>query len=436
MTKVNDFTLFSLLKSMFKVADCGVGLQGEIGWSIMRVVIFNPHLSMTDRFTTTTTTGYGSRIMNSIKGVVGFILFVASFGVLYSNEGRVDMSQIAVTAVDISATTQDTANDGKLVSTTGVFTSEETIGDNMFLNADKYLAVTRKVEMYAWEETSESKSTTNVGGSETTETTYKYDKVWTENPQKSSDFKQPQGHENPAKTLEGDTVTVEKATLGVYGLDVPKLELPEFADLQLTATNVTAKDGAVLAEGGKYLFIAKVAGSSLNAPAVGDMRISYSVLYPGKDGTVFGKLEGSNISPYFDEKNNKLYRVFSGTRDEAIAQMHDEYTMMLWIFRAVGFLMMWIGLAALFGPISVLLDFLPVFGQISRALIGGIAFIVSLVLSGVTILVSMLLHNVVALVISIVVVVGVIIGVMIMIKKKKASGSGPAAPAAPVAPTV
>ena len=199
---------------------------------------------------------------------------------------------------------------------------------------------------------------------------------------------------------------------------------------------MTAKDGAVLAEGGKYLFIAKVAGSSLNAPAVGDMRISYSVLYPGKDGTVFGKLEGSNISPYFDEKNNKLYRVFSGTRDEAIAQMHDEYTMMLWIFRAVGFLMMWIGLAALFGPISVLLDFLPVFGQISRALIGGIAFIVSLVLSGVTILVSMLLHNVVALVISIVVVVGVIIGVMIMIKKKKASGSGPAAPAAPVAPTV
>jgi len=389
---------------------------------------------MADQFTTTTTTGYGSRIMNSIKGVVaGLVLFVSSFGLLYWNEGRVDMSEIAAKATEISATAQDTASNGQLVSSTGIFNSDETIGDNMFLNPDKFMAVERNVEMYAWEETEESNSTTNTGGSETTTTTYKYDKVWTSMPEDSKNFNQPTGHENPTQTLNGDTVKVQKATLGVYGVDMAKVELPAFEKVQLTDKNVTLKDGAILANG-DYLFISKVAGSTFAAPQVGDLRISYTVIYPGKNGTIFGKLDGANIAPYFDEKNNELYRVFSGTRDEALSTMHSEYTMLLWILRLAGFLMMWIGLSMLFGPISVVLDFLPIFGQISRALIGGIAFLVSLVLTAVTILVSMIIHNVIALVIAVVVVVGLMIGAMIIIKKRKAS-SGPTAPVAP-APTV
>lgn len=387
--------------------------------SIIAFVIFNPHLSMTDRFTTTTTTGYGSRIMNSIKGVVvGLILFVSSFGLLYWNEGRVDMSEIASTATEISSETQDTAANGQLISSTGIFNSEETIGDNLFLNPDKFIAVERSVEMYAWEETSESKSTTNTGGSETTETTYKYDKIWTSNPQSSSNFQQVQGHENPAKTLDGDIVKAANATLGVYGVDMAKVELPPFEKLPLTDKNVVLKDGAVLANS-DYLFISKTAGSTFTAPAIGDLRIGYTVLYPGENGTIFGKLDGANIAPYFDVDNNELYRIFSGTRDEALSTMHSEYTMMLWIFRAIGFLMMWVGLAMLFGPVSVLLDFLPIFGQISRALIGAVTFLVSLILSAVTILVSMILHNIVALVVSVVVVVGLIIGLVIFLKHRK-----------------
>ncbi len=59
---------------------------------------------MPDQFTDVTTTGYGGRIVNSIKGVViGLILFVVSFGLLYWNEGRVDLSNIAKTATEISS---------------------------------------------------------------------------------------------------------------------------------------------------------------------------------------------------------------------------------------------------------------------------------------------------------------------------------------------
>jgi hypothetical protein len=116
---------------------------------------------MPDSFSQITTTGYGNRIVNSLKGVViGLILFVASFGLLYWNEGRVDLSTIAKTATEISSATvsTDPSLRGKLVSTTGVVNSNQVIGDNLFLNPDKFIAAEREVEMYSWKEESESHS--------------------------------------------------------------------------------------------------------------------------------------------------------------------------------------------------------------------------------------------------------------------------------------
>src|SRR3989344_7236300 len=119
---------------------------------------------MPDSFTETTTTGYGSRIINSIKSVViGLILFVVSFGLLYWNEGRVDLSSITKTATEISSATvsTDTSLSGKLISMTGDVNSDQIIGDNLFLNPDKFIAVEREVEIYSWIEKLESRSKTN-----------------------------------------------------------------------------------------------------------------------------------------------------------------------------------------------------------------------------------------------------------------------------------
>ena len=116
---------------------------------------------MPNSFSQITTTGYGNRIVNSIKGaVIGLILFAVSFGVLYWNEGQVDLSKIAKTAIEVSSTTVNTNSSlrGKLVSTTGVVNSNQIIGDNLFLNPDKFIATEREVEMYSWKETSKSNS--------------------------------------------------------------------------------------------------------------------------------------------------------------------------------------------------------------------------------------------------------------------------------------
>jgi len=109
---------------------------------------------MPDKFTEVSRTGYGNRIIKSIKGIFfGFILFIASFGVLYWNEGRIDFSNIAKTAIEInSQTLADSSLNGKLVSVSGLVTTDQTIGDDLFLKPDKFIAIERRVEMYAWVE--------------------------------------------------------------------------------------------------------------------------------------------------------------------------------------------------------------------------------------------------------------------------------------------
>lgn len=365
---------------------------------------------MSDRFTEVTRTGYGSRIINSIKGVVvGIILFVASFGLLYWNEGRVDLSKIVKTAIEIdSQTSADASLNKKLVSVSGVVNSDELIGDNLFLKPDKFIAVERKTEMYAWVEKKETRTRTDIGGAETTETTYSYHKSWTERPELSSNFKYPEGHENPPKPLDSYTKKATAATIGIYSFDPQRIDLPNFTKLPLNSQNVELNQEAILASD-FYIFIRKSDSGTFESPQIGDLRISYDVLYPNFDGTIFGKLSGNKIEPYVDKDGNRLYRLFVGTREEGIATFRSEYTTLLWILRLVGFLMMWLGLMALFGPISVLLDIFPIFGALSRSLIGVITFLIAFILSIVTIIVSAIVHNLITLIIVLLATIMVIV---------------------------
>ena len=371
---------------------------------------------MNDQFTEITTKSWGSRILNSIKGVlIGFLMFIISFGVLYWNEGRVDVSKIAKTAVEIEATSQaPTEANNQLISTTGVLKSNEKIGDT-FLKGGSYISIERNVEMYAWKEEKQSKSQKNVGGSETTETTYTYKKEWTDNPDNSSNFKKPEGHQNPQISLSNNSIKVKNAEIGIYDVDMNQLTLPQHRSIQLNNNNVVLENDLKLAND-QYLF---KGNGTIGVPEIGDNRVSYSVVHnPLDTATIFGKLDTTNqkISPYHGTKNTKLYRVFEGTRDTAISTMKTEHTILTWILRGVGFALMWFGLMALFGPISVFLDVLPIFGSISRAGVGLITFIVSLALSIITILVSIIAHNLIAL---IVVILGFIIGTTWYLKNKR-----------------
>lgn len=256
--------------------------------------------------------------------------------------------------------------------------------------------------MYAWMEDTKTETRKNLGGSETKTTTYTYTKKWVDNPSDSSSFKYSQGHQNPTKSIQDDNYRVSVAKIGIYNLDIASIELPTLTKIHLNTQNTLSKDGARLDD--DYLY--KGTGTLQN-PQVGDLRIQYTALPTGTNVTVFGKLDSNNrITAYIHRNNERLYRLFLSTREQAISQMKTEYTIFTWVFRAAGFLMMWFGLALSVKPISVLLDFIPFLGNISGAVAGASTFIIAFVLSSVTILISMLLHNIVALAIAIVVALG------------------------------
>lgn len=351
---------------------------------------------MPDTFTRVTTKSWGSRLVDSVgKVVAGIVMFVASFGLLFWNEGRTDISGVAAKADHVSSTEiADTSLEGALVSTTGEVTADELVGD-LYLEDGEYLLVERHVEMYAWVEEEEERTETNLGGSETTTTTYTYTKEWTSNPRSTSEFADPEGHTNPGMTIKANEVQVGRFMVGAYGVDAGTVELPAADPLVLTEENTVLAAGAELASD-EFVFLGT---GTLAEPILGDIRVSYHVVPTGFTGTVFGKLSGDDVTMYVNEDGDKLFRLFEGSRDEAISTLHQEFVVTTWILRVVGFCLMWFGLMALVGPIAVLLDVLPFLGSTTRFIVGVVTFPVAFILSVITIVISMIIHNIVALVI-------------------------------------
>ncbi len=373
---------------------------------------------MPDRFTKVTTTSYGSRVGQSFGGVIiGLLFFFGSFVVLFWNEGRADVSLIAQTAIEINANEVSSEADGQLVSTTGQLTTTETLGD-AYLKPGQYIALKRTVEMYAWVEETEEETTTQTGGSEVTETTYTYNEEWTESPADSSSFEYPENHTNPAKTIDSAEKTVAQAKVGIYDIDADGVTLPSFTSVALSAENAIVPDDYELT--GNYIFHGE---GALDNPVIGDLRISYSVLNSNQEVTIFGELNQQKISAYSDTDNNYLYRVFTESREEAISTLHTEHVLMTWVLRAIGFILMWLGLTMIVGPISTLLDVLPFLGRLSRGLVSVIAFVASIILSLATIFISMIVHNLVALIITIVIILVIVVVVVLLLIKRKKSKS-------------
>ncbi len=370
---------------------------------------------MPDQFTKISTQGWGSRILGSLKGIfVGFLLFIISFGILYWNEGRVNVTKIAENAVGVSSTVQNTELDQQLVFSTGILSTSQVLGDT-YLNHGNYISLKRTTEMYAWTENKKTQSEKNMGGSETKTETYNYEKDWIENPADSENFEYPEGHTNPNKTISSGTRNVENARLGIYNIDMNKVQLPSYEKLKLNGKAIP-HDGLTLANE-DYMF--KGSGT-ITDPQIGDLRISYSAVKnnTGDNHTIFGKLDGKNISPYYGKKDTKLYRIFEGDRDTALSTMKTEHKIMTWIFRLIGFLLMWFGLMAILGPISVILDVVPFLGSVGRGATGLVSFVVALVLSIITIIVSMIIHNIFAL---IAVALIALILIIMFLKNKKQS---------------
>ncbi len=354
---------------------------------------------MSDSFTETTTTGWFSRIGNSIKGIlIGMVMVIVAFPVLFWNEGRAvktrkDLEQGAKECVSADAANVDSGNEGKLIHISGKATSQGTLSDDTFQVNVEALKLNRKVEMYQWKENVKSESKKKIGGSEETTKTYTYEKVWAEGRIDSGKFKKPDGHNNPAPPLKSQSWTASPITVGGYTLSSDLIaQINNFSSFSATAPasqapTISGRE-AKFNNGQFYL------GENPTSPAIGDVKVSFQAAMP-TDVSVIAKQNGNSFTPFTGDSGTtiNMLKIGTHTADSMFTSAQDSNKMLTWILRVVGFIVMFFGFSLIFKPLSVVADVLPIAGSIVGVGTGIVAFLLAAPLSLITIAVAWIFYR-------------------------------------------
>ncbi len=381
--------------------------------------------------TVTSTQSWGSRLGGSIKGVfVGLALFVVGFPVIFWNEGNavrtmkaLEEGEGACVAVE-SVEKVDPALEGRLVYANGKAETDEVLSDDEFGVSAKAIALVRKVEMYQWQEESKTEEKKNLGGSVTKTTTYDYKKVWSARLIDSGEFKEA-GHDNPAAMeFVSRDVRAANVRLGAYRLSESQVAglggAQAFAfpaDWTCRVARVQMNGGVIYVPNRETRDNEKNVRDAVAQPRVGDMRVTFKVVLPHEVSLV-ARQHGDSFVAYTAKNGKKISMLRDGFADqsEMFAAAKSSGSMMTWIIRVVGFLLMFMGLSAVLRPLSVLADVLPLLGSLVGMGTGLLAFLVSFVCAFLTAAVAWIVYRPV---VGAVLLVGAAAAAFLVVSKRK-----------------
>lgn len=347
-----------------------------------------------------------SRLGNAFKGIlVGFVLFILGFPVLFWNEGNSVRTARALAEGEgaciplDSVAAVDSDYDGRLVHASAKAETDDVLADPEFGVSATAIRLERKVEMFQWEEESRTTEKKNLGGSVTKTTTYTYHKAWRDDLVDSSDFKE-SGHDNPAAmAYEAQEQLAGAVRFGAFRLNERQIARIGGARDYAFATNYVCPLASAQRVG-NTLYIPGRASASTNArdvasaPQIGDMRVSFSVVYPHEISLV-AKQFGDTFTAYVAKNGKKIDLLADGVRDSAemFAAARRNNAIVTWLIRLGGFLLMYIGLSAILKPLSVIGDLVPFVGTIIGMGAGFVAGTVALVCALVTIAVAWIFYR-------------------------------------------
>ncbi len=389
--------------------------------------------------TTVTRQSWLGRIGGAIKSVVlGLVLFVLAFPLLWWNEGRAVTTYKSLTegsrnVVPIQTGQVDPDNEGRLVHLTGQAATDDVLTDDTFDISATAIRLRRIVEMYQWQESTSRSTQKKVGGATETTTTYSYSKTWSETPIDSSRFQNPQGHTNPgslpwtSRSWQARNVALGAFTLndaqigGISGSRTLPARGAEAMPAVLRERNATVHDD------GYYV------GAQPSQPQVGDVRIRFETTGPAADVSIVARQTGSSFSPYQTQAGRALQMLTMGTHaaDAMFQQAQAANVRLTWLLRAAGLVLMWVGLGLVFGVLSVLADLIPILGDVVGAGVKFVTLLVSAVLSLVTISIAWIYHRPVLG--AALLALSVALAYLAATKLRKAHAAAPATPPQPAA---
>lgn len=358
--------------------------------------------------TVTTSESWGSRLGGSIRGMLfGLAMFVAGFPLLFWNEGNsvrtakaIDEGEGACVSLESNAAVDPDMN-GRLVHMTGRADTTDVLTDDTFGISEKAIRLVREVEMFQWVEDSHTTEKKNVGGSVTTTTTYTYKQEWTSSVVDSSSFHEA-GHDNPGfMEFSSETKYASAVSFGAFKLNEKQIHSIGGSQAYQFPGGFTCRVERVQMQSNAILVPnAETRNNALNnrsvaaQPRIGDMRVSFRVVYP-HDISLIAKQYGDTFVDYTAKNGKKLSYVKDGIADaaEMFASARSRNSFVTWLLRLVGFLLMFFGLSSVLKPLPVLADVLPILGDIVGIGTGLVAGLVALICALVTIAIAWLVYR-------------------------------------------
>ena len=348
-----------------------------------------------DSVTDVTTTGWLQRLLGSFVGtLIGILLVVGSIVLLWWNEGRAveairALDQGARQVAEANAAAVDPGNNGKLVHLSGTMSTRTPAKDSEFgIGANDLLRLRRNVEMFQWTEQKTTHTQKNLGGSETTETTYNYRKEWSDRPIDSSHFREAGGHRNPPMPVHSAIFDSPDVQLGPYRIDHGLLE--SISAYQPFDPTAAANSLADYRKAGDMLY----RGNDPANPAIGDTRIRYSAVASQTISVVAGQT-GTTLAPFSAANGYRIALAEPGVVPAAAMfreKAHEE-SALTWILRAVGFVLMLVAFLLMASPLTTLLGVIPFLETLADVGIFMLALLLALPLTLLVIALAWITHR-------------------------------------------
>ncbi len=327
--------------------------------------------------TETEVIGGGSKMMNSLKGMLGGLALIPlSFGVVWYASQRAQASEELAGALSVAERAK-AAQEGRAVYATGKIQAQP-LGDAPYIKPGTYLSLNRTAEVYAWKETKKTEETKD-GTQTVKKTTYDCKLEWVSNPSSAYGEKGCQGKPRYAVRGSDNSQSARIALVAggqTYAID-ESVDDYGFASLSLADSDLA--DGSLTLNNNEIYFDSACASS----PREGCQRLSYSgtAYDPQADHTVVGQEEGGRFAEF---KEFLVIGVGDYTQTmESVSSADTLWTLGLF---ALSVIFLGGGLALLVGPLLQLIEFIPFIGGFGAGLIRFIFFAFAFVFMGVVFL--------------------------------------------------
>eukprot|EP01060_Flectonema_neradi_P038761 TRINITY_DN824_c0_g1_i2.p1 TRINITY_DN824_c0_g1~~TRINITY_DN824_c0_g1_i2.p1 ORF type:complete len:379 (+),score=74.74 TRINITY_DN824_c0_g1_i2:51-1187(+) len=323
--------------------------------------------------------GAGNSMCGMVVGLV--LMFAASPALLWWNEGsavrvaeELDHLKTNIQYLDPNNMNHNIAP-GSAVYIQGHI-EPTTCTDTVDNVAVSFQCVTakRNTEMFQWIEHVHTREQPDGRGGKTKIKDYSYTQGWSS----SRSSHQRSGHENPTQ-IPSTTISQGDVKLGAFmaSSDIT-------SELPMRTHRLQAKD----VSDSSYLLGDQIYLGNRRQPQIGDHKISY-VSFPGGLVSSIAILQhdGRLTRP---AKQSVLPLVDEGavTADELIEYALNKNTMLTWLCRFCGMVLMYIGMSLAISPLTKLVDYIPLVGGLINFVAGTIVLLSAILVSCVIIAVA------------------------------------------------